>query len=156
MYSTFSVLKASIVERVNHSIKERMFKEFTSRGSRAWVTILSKLIDDYNNSIHRTIGMTTMEADSNPTRVKIKYYAENTEKIKFRVWDKVRISVYKGVFIKGYSPNWSTEIFTIIKVNKSTPSTFILEDYTGRPIAGCFYAEEICKILWPNDCLVEK
>jgi len=156
MYSTFSVLKASIIERVNRTIKARMFREFTSRGSHVWIAILPALVDGYNNSMHRTIGMTPMQADAHPLRVKLKYDVEKTGKIKFSVGDKVRISVYKGVFTKGYLPNWSTEIFTIIKVNKTTPATFILEDYTGSPIAGGFYAEEIRKTLYPDDYLVEK
>jgi len=156
MYSTFSAVKASIVERFNRTLKQRMFKEFTSRGSRDWITILPSLIHDYNNSTHRTIGMTPVQADADPSRVQLKYAVEKTGKIKFNVGDKVRISVYKGVFTKGYLPNWSTEIFTIIKVNKTTPSTFILQDYTGRPIAGGFYAEEIRKTMLPDDYLVEK
>ncbi|KAL4083144.1 hypothetical protein QTP88_000802 [Uroleucon formosanum] len=133
-----------------------MFKEFTSRGSRDWITILPALIDDYNNSMHRTIGMTPAQADAHPSRVALKHDVVKTRKIKFHVGDKVRISVYKGVFTKGYLPNWSTEIFTIIKVNKTTPSTFILQDYTGSPIAGGFYAEEIRKTMLPDDYLVEK
>ncbi|KAL4091522.1 hypothetical protein QTP88_026197 [Uroleucon formosanum] len=133
-----------------------MFKEFTSRGSRDWITILPALIDDYNNSMHRTIGMTPAQADAHPSRVTLKHDVVKTRKIKFHVGDKVRISVYKGVFTKGYLPNWSTEIFTIIKVNKTTPSTFILQDYTGSPIAGGFYAEEIRKTMSPDDYLVEK
>lgn len=64
--------------------------------------------------------------------------------------------MYKGVFTKGHLPNWSTEIFTIIKVNRTTPSTFILQDYTGSPIAGGFYTEEIRKTKLPDDYLVEK
>ncbi|KAL4153481.1 hypothetical protein QTP88_001314 [Uroleucon formosanum] len=125
-----------------------MFKEFTSRGSRDWITILPALIDDYNNSMHRTINMTPAQADAHPSRVTLKHHVVKTRKIKFHVGDKVRISVYKGVFTKGYLPNWSTEIFTIIKVNKTTPSTFILQDYTGSPIAGGFYAEEIRKTIY--------
>jgi len=64
--------------------------------------------------------------------------------------------VYKGVFTKGYLPNWSTEIFSIIKVNKTSPSTFILQDYTGNSIAGGFYSEELLKTKLPDDYLVEK
>jgi len=156
MYSTFSVLKASIVERFNRTLKERMFKQFTGRGSRVWMTILPSLIDDYNKSVHRTIGMNPVQADADPARVKLIRVMANNKKIKFSVGDKVRISVYKGVFTKGYLPNWSTEIFTIIKVNRTTPSTFILQDYTGCPIAGGFYAEEIRKTKLPDDYLVEK
>jgi len=100
--------------------------------------------------------MTPVQADADPARVKLIRVMANNKKIKFSVGDKVRISVYKGVFTKGYLPNWSTEIFTIIKVNRTTPSTFILQDYTGCPIAGGFYAEEIRKTKLPDDYLVEK
>jgi hypothetical protein len=60
------------------------------------------------------------------------------------------------VFSKGYLSNWSTEIFTIINVNKTLPPTYQLQDYTGKPIAGSFYSEEINKTNYPNDYLVEK
>jgi len=100
--------------------------------------------------------MTPIQADTDPSRVKLECPVVKNEKIKFKVGDKVHISVYKGVFTKRYLPNWSTEIFTIIKVNKTTPSTFILQDYTGRPIAGGFYTEELRKTKLPEDYLVEK
>jgi len=51
-----------------------------------------------------------MQADANPTSVKIKHREINNVKIKFKVGDNVRISTQKGVFTKGYLPNWSTEI----------------------------------------------
>jgi len=156
MYSTFSVLKTCVVERFNRTLKERMFKHFTTRGSRVWTSILPTLIHDYNNSIHRTIRVTPIQADANLSRVKLECAVVKMVKIKFKVGDKVRISVYKGVFTKGYLPNWSTEIFTIIKVNKTTPCTFILQDYTGRLIAGGFYTEELRKTKLPEDYLVEK
>ena len=156
MYSTFSALKASIVERFNRTLKARMFRQFTSRGSHDCTSILPELINDYNKTVHSTIGVTPQQANDDPSRVKLKYVAAKTTKIKFSVGDKVRVSVYKGVFTKGYLPNWSTEIFTIIKVNKTTPCTFILQDYTGNPIAGGFYAEEIRKTKLPDDYLVEK
>lgn len=156
MYSTFSALKASIIERFNRTLKARMFRQFTHRGSRNWTSILPELINDYNNTLHTSIGVTPSQANDNPSRVKLKYVTAKITKIKFSVGDKVRISVYKGVFTKGYLPNWSTEIFTIIKVNKTTPCTFILQDYTGDSIAGGFYAEEIRKTQLPDDYLVEK
>lgn len=160
MYSTYSVVKACIVERFNRTLKEKMFKRFTSRGSRDWYTILPELFENYNNTKHRSIGsMTPIQAEADASRVKIvipKSYPARRCITRFNVGDKVRVSVHKGVFTKGYLPNWSTEIFTIIKVNKSIPSTFILQDYTGNPIAGGFYAEEIRKTDLPDDYLVEK
>ena len=47
-------------------------------------------------------------------------------------------------------------MFTVVKVNKTFPPTYQLQDYTGKPIAGCFYAEEISKTNYPRDYLIEK
>uniref|UniRef100_A0A2S2R4V8 Chromo domain-containing protein n=2 Tax=Sipha flava TaxID=143950 RepID=A0A2S2R4V8_9HEMI len=112
-----------------------MFREFTAQGSHKWFSILPKLINEYNNSKHRTIGMTPVQADADPMTV--------------------RVSTYKGLFTKGYLPSWSTEIFKIVK-NETLPITYQLQDYMGRPIAGCFYSEELLKTNYPNDYLVEK
>lgn len=114
------------------------------------------LINNYNNLKHRTIGMTPTQADENPSLVVLKHRNISNTKIKYKVGDKVRISVKKAVFSKGYLENWSTEVFKIIKVNKTLPPTYQLEDYTGKPIVGCFYTEEINKTNYPNDYLVEK
>lgn len=155
-YSTYSTMKACIVERFNRTLKEKMFREFTARGSHEWVSILSSLINEYNNSKHRTIGMTPVQADANPTSVEIMQRKIINRKNKFNVGDNVRISTYKSVFAKGYLPSWSTEIFKIVKINETLPTTYQLQDYTGKPIAGCFYSEEILKTNYPNDYLVEK
>ena len=45
----------------------------------------------------------------------------NNKDHKFQVDDHVRISKYKNIFAKGYTPNWSEEIFVIKKI-KSTVS----------------------------------
>lgn len=156
-YSTYSTTKACIVERFNRTLKEKMFQEFTAKGTHNWVSTLPMLMKNYNNkSIHRTIGMTLIEADRNPSLVVLKQRKINNKKVKFSVGDKVRISTHKGVFTKGYLPNWSMEVFTVVKINKSLPPTYFLEDYSGKPIAGCFYSEEISKTNHPDKYLVEK
>ena len=68
-YSTYSTVKACMVERLNRTLKSLLYREFTARGSRSWVSILPELVDKYNNSKHRTIGMTPTELDNNPTLV---------------------------------------------------------------------------------------
>jgi len=155
-YSTFSTTKACIVERFNRTLKTNMFREFTAQGSREWVSILPMLIENYNNSSHRTIGITPAQADENPLLVVLKKRNISNKKLKYKVNDSVRISTHKGIFTKGYLANWSTEVFTIDKINKTSPPTYQLRDYNGQPIAGCFYSEEINKTNVPNDYLVEK
>ncbi|KAJ8914475.1 hypothetical protein NQ315_002747 [Exocentrus adspersus] len=75
---------------------------------------------------------------------------------KFKVGDIVRISKNKHVFAKGYTPNWTTELFRITAVKITNPITCLLEDMRGQPIQGAFYAEELQKTTNPDVYLVEK
>lgn len=70
--------------------------------------------------------------------------------------DFVRISKYKSIFEKGYTPNWSTEIFKIYKVQLTSPLTYLLEDMQQNKIKGSFYEQEIQKAMFPDVYLVEK
>jgi len=68
LYSTFRNLKALICERLNRSLKTKMWKDFSFHGNYKWVEIVSDLVSDYNNTKHRTINMkpidvTTSNAD---------------------------------------------------------------------------------------------
>lgn len=60
------------------------------------------------------------------------------------------------LFEKGYTPNWSTELFKIRKINLTNPVTFLLEDSRGDPIKGVFYKWELLKTQHPDVYLVEK
>jgi len=70
-YSTYSTIKGCIVERFNKTLKGKMYREFTARGLHEWVSILPKLVDEYNNSKHRIISMTPIQADANPSSVEL-------------------------------------------------------------------------------------
>ena len=65
-------------------------------------------------------------------------------KSKFAIGDRVRISKYKRkVFDKGYTPNWTEEIFVIDKVLPTKPVTYSIVDLTGEEIKGSFYEQEL-------------
>ena len=70
----------------------------------------------------------------------------NDKDLKFKVGDYVRISRYKNIFIKGYTPNWSEEIFVIKKIENTVPSTHVINDLNGEEIIGTFYEKELQKI----------
>ena len=157
-YSTYSTMKACLVERFNRTLKNVMWRDFSARGSYKWVNRLPELVHEYNNvRKHRTIGMTPVQAVQKPdqVRLKLRKISDNLP-VKFCVGDKVRISVHKSMFDKGYLPNWSTELFTIVKVRKTVPPTYYLEDYLGNPIRGIFYTEELSKTRYPDMYLVER
>ncbi|KAL4104851.1 hypothetical protein QTP88_020127 [Uroleucon formosanum] len=113
-------------------------------------------IEDISYPLTQGLSMTPVQANANPISVEIKQRKIINGKIKFNIGDNVRVSTYKGVFTKGCLPSWSTEIFKIVKINNTLPTTYQLQDYTGKPIAGCFYSEEILKTNYPNNYLVEK
>ena len=81
---------------------------------------------------------------------------EKVKKPKFKIGEKVRVSKIKQVFEKGYTPNWSTVIFTISQVMATNPVTYKLKDYWDQPIAGGFYEKELLNVKYPDVYFVEK
>lgn len=161
LYSTFSNLKASICERFNRTLKSKMWKQFSLRGTYKWIDILPELISTYNDSKHRTIKMKPKDVTTQNEKKLLRdvygnFHVNRTKKIKFKVGDKVRISKYKHVFEKGYTPNWTTEIFTISEVRSTDPVTYKLVDYRAQPIEGGFYQEELTSVKNADIYLVEK
>ena len=81
--------------------------------------------------------------DNNNKRV---YIDEDNEKCsRFKVGDRVRISKFKSIFDKGYTPNWSKEIFIVDKINDTVPYTYNLKDLNDEEIIGSFYDQELQK-----------
>ncbi|XP_028982073.1 uncharacterized protein LOC114841341 [Diachasma alloeum] len=161
MYSTFSNVKASICERFNRTLKNKMWKQFSILGTYKWIDIVDDLVAEYNNTKHRTIKMKPKDVTIKNEKSLLKHIYEKlpinrTKKIKFKVGDKVRISKYKTIFEKGYTPNWTTEVFTIQKVQKTNPVTYKLVDGKNEAIKGGFYQEELSGVKHPDVFLVEK
>ena len=74
------------------------------------------------------------------------YIDEHNEKdSRFKVGDRVRISKFKNILSKGYTRNWSTEIFIVNKINDTVPYTYNLKDLNGEEIIGSFYNRELQK-----------
>lgn len=162
-YSSYSTKKASIVERLIKTIKNQLFKSFSLNGSYKWLdTELKTTIDTYNNTKHRTICYKPNEVSKfNESIIKnnIKKSHKHTiiqYKSKFKIGDTVRISKHKHIFEKGYTPNWSTELFTIEKINNTKPVTYYIADQRKQPILGTFYEQELQKSCCSNIHLIEK
>lgn len=158
-YSTYSSLKASVVERFNRTLKNKMWKQFSLQGSYKWLNILQDLVMSYNSTKHRTIKMVPNKVNSsNEKDLLNSVYKRQLKwvKNKFKIGDVVRISKYKSIFDKGYTPNFSTELFKIVNVNRKFPTTYHLEDMKKNPIAGQFYEMELQKTKYPDSYLVEK
>ena len=75
------------------------------------------------------------------------YIDEHNEKdSRFKVGDRVRISKFKDIFAKGYTPNWSKEIFIVDKVNDTVPYTYKLKNLNDEEIIGVFTIENYKKL----------
>ena len=65
---------------------------------------------------------------------------------KLKVGDHVRISKYKNIFAKGYTPNLFEEVFVIKKIKNTVPWGYVIDDRNGEEINGTFYQKELQKI----------
>jgi hypothetical protein len=144
-YSTHGEHKSAVVERFNRTLKAIMWKRFTAENTRNWIDILDKLIFKYNNTKHSAIKMTPSEASQKGKLIYNPLPYSAPSKPKFSVGDQVRISRIKGVFEKGYLPNWSEALYTIHEVKATSPITYYLKDMKGEIVEGGFYAEELQK-----------
>lgn len=158
-YSTYTIIKASIAERVIRTIKETIYRTFSLRGKYQWIDVLSEITSNYNKRKHSTTRMQPINInEDNESRILKTVYShiKIAGKKKFNVGDSVRISKQKMLFNKGYTPNWTTELFKIKSIKASNPTVYFLEDSTGSPIQGAFYADELQKAKYEDVYLVEK
>lgn len=158
-YHTFSEIKASIVERLQRTLKEKLWKTFSYNGSYNWINYIQKIVSVYNATKHRTIKMKPIQVNKKNEKMLLKtVYRPDImfSKPKFKRGQYVRISRYKGIFEKGYEPNYSTETFQIEEIKKTTPTTYLLTDYQNNLINGSFYEHEMIPVKYPGVYLVEK
>ena len=141
MYSIHNEGKSAVAERFIRALKNKIYKYMTSISKNVYINKLDDMVDEYNNTYHRTIKM-------KPTDVKDNTYIDfekevNDRDLKFKVGDHVRISKYKNIFAKGYKPNWSEEVFVISKTKNTW--TYIINDLNGEEIIGISYEKELEK-----------
>ena len=136
MYSTYNERKSVVAERFIRTLKDKIFKHMTAISKNVFFDVLNDIVNEYNNTVHKTIKMKPVDVTSN-------YYAEyneysNKKDPKFKVGDRVRISKFKNISAKGYAPNWSEEVFVISKIKNTVRWTCIVRDLNGEKISGSF------------------
>ena len=144
MYSTYNEGKSVVAERFIRTLKNKLYKHMTATGKNVYYDVLDDVVNEYNNTKHNTIKMKPIDVrDNNNKRV---YIDEHNEKrSRFKVGDRVRISKFKNIFAKGYTPNWSKEIFIVDKINVTVPYTHNMKDLNGEEIIDSFYDRELQK-----------
>ena len=151
-YHTENEENSSVVERWNKTMKMRMWKMFTVNNNTVYFDKIDKLVNDHNDTRHSSVKMSPVEASKkkNESKVWSNLHGDliylKPGKPAFAIGNKVRISKCKRqVFDKGYTPNWTEEIFVIDKVLPTKPITYSITDLMGEEIKGSFYEQELQK-----------
>ena len=128
--------KSVVAERFIRTLKSKIYKYMTSISKNVYIDKLDGIVDEYNNAYHTTIKMKPIDVKDN-TYINTDKEITN-EDPKFKVGDLVRISKYKNIFAKGYTSNWSEEVFVIKKVKNTVPWTYVINNLNGEKITGTF------------------
>ena len=126
MYPTFNEGKSVVAEKFIKTLKKKIFKHMTAVSKNVYFNVLDDIVNKYNNTVHKTIKMKPIDVTSDSYA---EYNEDSNEKDpKFKVGDHVRISKYKNIFAKGYTANWSEEVFVISKIKNTVPWTYVITD----------------------------
>ena len=149
LYHTENEEKSSVI---NKTMKNKMWKMFSANNNTVYWDKLEKLVDDYNDTYHSSIKMTSTKASKKESENKVfaNLYGDliylKPKNPKFSIGDKVMISKYKRrVFDKGYTPNWTEELFVVDHVMLTKPVTYKNVDLLGEKVEGSFYEKELQK-----------
>jgi hypothetical protein len=148
------IVKASLAERYNRTLKTRLYKYFTKTKLLKWLDILPKIVKAINHSINRMTGMRPVDVTHKNDQLvykrlynnsRIMRNKNNKRKPKYKIGDLVRISEERGAFYKGYTPNFSSEIFIISKILKRDQVVYKLKDLKSEDLTSIFYEGELVK-----------
>ena len=114
-----------------------------SVSKNVYIDKFDDIVDEYNNTYHRTIKMKPVDVKDNSY---IDFKNEVNDKyLRFKVGDRVRISKCKNIFAKEYTQNWSEEVFVVSKIKNTVPWTYVIHDLNGKEIIGTFYEKKLQK-----------
>ena len=142
--------KASVIERFNRTLKNKLFRYMTANNTERFIDVLQNIVGSYNNSVHSRTKFTPNQVNvENERQVFQNLYRlrKIQEKNSFQVGDYVRVVLVRGKFDKGYEKNYSSEIFRVYKVYKTSPYfRYRIKDRKGNIIRGSYYSKELFKV----------
>ena len=143
MYSTHKEGKSVIAEGFIRTLKSKTYKYMTSVSENVYIDKLDDIVNKYNNAYHSTIKIRPVDVKSNK-------YIDFSKEIdnknpKFKIGHTVRVSKYKNIFVKGYTANWSEEVFVIKKVKNTVPWTYAINYLNGKETVVLFYEKKMEK-----------
>ena len=160
LYSTNSVYKANMAERLIRTLRKRLARYFEHYNTWRWVDYLPSLVTNYNNTIHSTTGLPPSKVGlDNKKELWKKLYLTNdvdNPSVKFKQGDFVRISKSQKAFDKEAYDLYSEEVYVVSRVCPGPPHFFKIADLTGESIEGRFYPNELSKTIRPERFVVDR
>ena len=152
-YSIKTSTKAGAAERANRTIKSMIWKYFTEFNTKTWIGQLEGFQSTYNNTYHRIIKRSPNEVTWADRKKIFKImYPEIHDRVKCKLQknDRVRVAIKKSIFEKGYTQNWTKEIFTVIDVRqKGGVCWYNIADQAGNPQKGGKYYYDLNLVARP-------
>ena len=135
--------KTSVAERANRTIKTRISRWMQQTKRKDWISVYQQIVENYNKTPHSAHKMAPLDVTAeNRREVYKRLYPKSmiTVECRLKVGDKVRRLREKKEYEKGYTPNWSEEIYTISSVRqKSSVCWYKLKDLAGEELEGIWY-----------------
>ena len=94
--------KSFVAKRFIRTLKNKISKHMTTISKNVYFDVLDHIVNKYNNTVHRKIKMKPIKVTSNSYAYNEDF---NKKDFKFKIGDHVRVSKYKNIFAKGYTPN---------------------------------------------------
>ena len=130
-FSTYGDTKASVIERLNRTLKERLYRYLTVANTLTFVDVLPQVVQGYNASWHRSIGRAPQDVTPhNELQVWHRLYpppSPSPPSPKLKAGDRVRLSKRARPFRKGYLPGWTEEVFVVRRVVPGSVPTYKVE-----------------------------
>jgi len=148
LYSTHTQMKSAVAERAVRTIMTRISRYWFRRQNHRWVDVLDKICASYNSTYHTSIKMAPKDVtEQNSADVfRHLYHSAITatpDRARFKIGDRVHVSGKKLLFEKGYSQNYSKDVYIIKDILTTNPITYTLFDEDGNDIEGSYYFEEL-------------
>ena len=140
-----------MVERFNRTLKERLYRYFTAANTLRFDDELPQLVQGFNATRHRSIGMAPKDVtwDNEEAvwkRLYVKRLNQKHPQPKFKVGDRARLNKIHRTFEKGYLPRWTEEVFVVHRVVPGVVPTYKIREWDDPPVKGTFYEADLQKV----------
>ena len=152
--TAYGEVKANYIERWNRTFQDKLYRWMYQNNTTVWVNVIDDILESYNNTTHGTTGfrpaqVTTENALALYEKVYIPILNKRASErliFSFNIGQLVRLSLFIHKFKRGYTQNYTEEIFRVVATIPSHPPRYKIEDLEGETVEGSFYAEDLKEV----------